>query len=438
MENIRVEAISKETIKPSVPTPEHLKSFRFSFLDQLSPIVYTPLILFYPKKDGCVLLPRLKDSLSETLTKLYPLAGRIRGNMTIECDDQGILYLEARVNSSVADFLCAPSVASLGGFLPLKTTCSQPIHEIVQVAIQVTSFECGGIGIGMCFFHKIMDAASIATFLNCWAAATISSDADTNAVSPDLDTAPTLFPANVLLASHSSTSLATEGGNNVLKRFTFDLPAIEILKSRAKSEDIPNPSSVEVVSVFISKHALLAFNAVNTGDHEGPSSLSHTVNMRSRSIPPLPKGSIGNLCGLAGYEFHAQDELHVLVSRLRQAISGINDGSVKFLQSEIGQMMVYEVVTSSAPLKERNKYMFNSWCKLGFNEVDFGWGAPVWVALSWDTDQTSSHRNQMTLLDGKAGEIEAWLVLDEREMVILEQDQEFLSFGSLNKSIFLT
>ncbi|KAL9267257.1 (13S,14R)-1,13-dihydroxy-N-methylcanadine 13-O-acetyltransferase AT1-like protein [Drosera capensis] len=412
MENIRVEAISKETIKPSVPTPEHLKSFRFSFLDQLSPIVYTPLILFYPKKDGCELLPRLKNSLSETLTKLYPLAGRICGNMTIECDDQGILYLEARVNSSMADFLRAPSVASLGGFLPRKTTCSEPIHEIVQVAIQVTSFECGGIGI-----------------------ATIPSDADANAVSPDLDTAPTLFPGNVLLASHSSTSLATEAGNHVLKRFTFDLPAIEILKSRAKSEDRPNQSSVEVVSVFISKHALLAFNAVNTGDHEGPSSLSHTVNMRSRSIPPLPKGSIGNLCGLAAIEFHAQDELHVLVSRLRQAISGINDGSVKFLQSEIGQMMVYEVVTSSAPLKERNKYMFNSWCKLGFNEVDFGWGPPVWVALSWDTDQTSSHRNQMTLLDGKDREIEAWLVLDEREMVILEQDQEFLSFGSLNKSI---
>ncbi|KAL9268060.1 Stemmadenine O-acetyltransferase-like protein [Drosera capensis] len=238
----------------------------------------------------------------ETLTKFYLLAGRISGNMTMECDDQGILYLEARVNCSMVDFLRAPCVASLGGFLPRNTTCSEPIHEIVQVAIQVTGFVCGGIAI----------------------------------VSPDLITAPRLFPANELLASHSSSSLATEGGNNVLKRFTFDMPAIDILKSRAKSEDIPNSSSVEVVSVFISKHCMLAFNAVNTGDHEGPSSLSHTVNMRSRRIPPLPTGSIGNLCELAAMEFHALDELHALVSRLRQTISGINDGSVKFLQSEKG------------------------------------------------------------------------------------------------------
>ena len=33
--------------------------------------------------------------------------------------------------------------------------------------------------------------------------------------------------------------------------------------------------------------------------------------------------------------------------------------------------------------------------------------------------------------------IEAWLTMDEKEMAILENDPEFLSFASLNPSILL-
>ncbi|KAK9934471.1 hypothetical protein M0R45_021614 [Rubus argutus] len=44
---VEVEVISKEIIKPSSPTPEHLRHYQFSFLDQTSPLVYNPLLLFY-------------------------------------------------------------------------------------------------------------------------------------------------------------------------------------------------------------------------------------------------------------------------------------------------------------------------------------------------------------------------------------------------------
>ncbi|ONI30186.1 hypothetical protein PRUPE_1G235900 [Prunus persica] len=44
---VEVEVISKEIIKPSSPTPDHLRYLQLSFLDQLAPPVYNPFVLFY-------------------------------------------------------------------------------------------------------------------------------------------------------------------------------------------------------------------------------------------------------------------------------------------------------------------------------------------------------------------------------------------------------
>ncbi|KAE8123967.1 hypothetical protein FH972_018880 [Carpinus fangiana] len=53
MEMMKVEIISKEIIKPSSPTlPHDLRNLKGSFLDQLAPTTYIPIILFYQPKSG--------------------------------------------------------------------------------------------------------------------------------------------------------------------------------------------------------------------------------------------------------------------------------------------------------------------------------------------------------------------------------------------------
>ena len=85
---VNVEVIYNETIKPSSPTPHYLRHYKLSFLDQISPPVFMPLVLFYPKED-CTNLTnleqsiRIKKSLSEALTRFYPLAGRVKDNLYI-------------------------------------------------------------------------------------------------------------------------------------------------------------------------------------------------------------------------------------------------------------------------------------------------------------------------------------------------------------------
>ena len=76
---MNVEIISKEIIKPSSPTPHHLRKFKLSFLDQLPPLFHFPIIWFYDNKKFVDVEPfersrLLKESLAETLTHFYPLA----------------------------------------------------------------------------------------------------------------------------------------------------------------------------------------------------------------------------------------------------------------------------------------------------------------------------------------------------------------------------
>ena len=70
MATLSVEVISKEIIKPSSPTPDHLNHYKLSFNDQLSP----PVSFYAPDHSDIKfniddISNRLKSSLSEVLTK---------------------------------------------------------------------------------------------------------------------------------------------------------------------------------------------------------------------------------------------------------------------------------------------------------------------------------------------------------------------------------
>ena len=72
-----VQIVSRKLVKPSTPTPPHLRSFKTSSIDQLAPQAYVPIILYYHASNGDEIdgkRKRLEKSLSEILTLYYPLA----------------------------------------------------------------------------------------------------------------------------------------------------------------------------------------------------------------------------------------------------------------------------------------------------------------------------------------------------------------------------
>ncbi|KAK2979326.1 hypothetical protein RJ640_013290 [Escallonia rubra] len=221
-----VQILSRETIKPSSPTPHHLKNFKLSLLDQIMPEFYIPLTLFYPTKIGHLspsqTLTGLKKSLAETLTRFYPLAGRIKDSIYIDCNDEGVLFSVARVNCKLSKFLEEIDTGSLNKFLPCDTPFCFGNDFDTIVAVQVTIFDCGAVAIGTNMLHKFIDATTMCAFLKSWADTTAGSHNEV--MYPDITSASANFPPR------------------------DPLPGLEIitLTSRKKDKNINMPTTLEI------------------------------------------------------------------------------------------------------------------------------------------------------------------------------------------------
>jgi len=170
---VKGEIVSKETIKPSSTTPNELRHFKLSLIDQLAPPFYVPIILFYPASDATntkTISQKLKASLSEVLTLYYPFCGTLRGNSTVECNDEGVVFTECRVPMELSSLLKNPDLHQINHLFPCDPF--NPARETLtgNMAVQLNQFTCGGLALGVCFSHKIADASAAASFLTAWAA----------------------------------------------------------------------------------------------------------------------------------------------------------------------------------------------------------------------------------------------------------------------------
>lgn len=126
--NTSVEVVSRETIKPLCPTPNHLRNYILSSIDQNSPPIYIPVLLFYLNSAANIInthqkLFMLKKSLAECLSEYYPLAGTFRDDYSVvECNDEGAEFIEARVNFDISQIIGTSNVKLLNQLLPFEST----------------------------------------------------------------------------------------------------------------------------------------------------------------------------------------------------------------------------------------------------------------------------------------------------------------------------
>ncbi|KAK8659516.1 hypothetical protein V6N13_029716 [Hibiscus sabdariffa] len=189
---LHVQVVSEEIVKPSSSTPDRLRRYQLSFIDQLSPSRYNSFIYFYPEKcntdgDKIMISDRLKQSISDALTYFYPLAGRMmEDQLFVDCNDEGIPFVEARVKCQLSDVLNIPIPKELNKLLPFEIDGQ---HKAL-LGIQFNVFDCSGIGIGVCASHKIGDALPFFSFVKLWAAI---ARGEKKLIAPEFESA-SLFP----------------------------------------------------------------------------------------------------------------------------------------------------------------------------------------------------------------------------------------------------
>ncbi|XP_004310183.1 PREDICTED: vinorine synthase-like [Fragaria vesca subsp. vesca] len=429
---VDVEVTSKEIITPSSPTPAHLRHYQLSSLDQLAPLVYNPLVLFYESNDKTVpniteISSHLKKSLAEVLTLFYPLAGRIKHDWCVDCNDEGIPYLEAQVNCKLSDFLKNPIPDQLTKFVPFEL--GDHIDKELALGVQLSVFDCGGFAIGQCVSHRLADASSYFMFSKTWAA---TARGEANIEHPDLFSG-TRFPPKDVLAYDPSFNISK---NKVTKRFLFNATMLEALREKyvegafGSKENQKRPSRVDALTSFVWSRYLANSIKITGADDEKLYIMIHAVNLRPRFVPPLPQNSFGNIYRVAMTGPLLRDACNTYgraMEEVRAEIKKIDDECVKGLQQGAEQSWI-PVNENTGRLTELELVSlgFTSYCRFPAYDNDFGWGRPAWVFSA-----PLTFKNLTAFMDTKEGDgIEAYIGLEEQLMAEFETDAEFLAYVS--------
>ncbi|MED6215907.1 hypothetical protein PIB30_002595 [Stylosanthes scabra] len=451
MEEVKVKIISREDIKPSSTTPSHLRTYKYSILDHLTPASHTPVIFFYTASSNPFeffeRLELLKQSLSETLTQLYPLCGKIKDDSSIDCNDEGANFVVAKVNCPIRKFLSNPDLNSLDKFIPVSFFHEISVGDHVT-NIQVNVFECGGIAIGVCISHRIVDGGTFEVFFKMWIER-IGRNRNLKPLTEPNFATKSLFPASTLHLRdlHKETWLSCfKEGNWVTKRFLFTSSAIATLKAQvlansSSSDPLKNhPTRVQIVSAFLWK-CLMAVSKVQFGI-QSPFMIFHIMNLRRILKGSLhPENSIGNFLWITPVEHMSGHELNLdeLVSKLKNSIQHVDENFVASLQSEEGNSIVEGALRNLGD-KSRNmgdaleSVSFTSWSKFGVYNADLGWGKPMWVSFI-GIKGNAMFINTVILVETRFNDsIEAWVILDEKKMNLLMSSTELLTYATLDPS----
>ncbi|KAK8664591.1 hypothetical protein V6N13_084372 [Hibiscus sabdariffa] len=452
---MEVEIISRETLKPSLSTPEHFRTYKLCLFDQLAPPVYIPVTLFYsagdenhPERNS----DHLKDSLSRILTHYYPFAGRLNGDgLTVDCNDEGAVFVEARVSCEMSFVVDEPENEVLQRLLPLnphdhQAPSSAGGDDPVMLGVQVNYFACGGVAIGVCISHVVADGAAAAGFLKAWARFACGSP-DTIETESVVYDCGSRFPPQDLSEFHRVTNPINEKAyvplpakDLVPKRFCFDGRKIAALRNEIRDESSwYHPTRVEAVIALIWE-ALIAATETEAKPNAIPQPpitvIGNSVNLRQRMNPPLPQQCIGNVSFLVMVT--SLDEKtknrNSLVKRIRQSVKARDDECKReIMYMGTGDWLndfMKKVCEEFEKDSKMGQFFSVSWCRFPFYEADFGWGKPVWVEGGLKTNRTA------IFLDSSDGEgMEAWITLSREEMEKLEQQQGIVAYSTFKPSV---
>ncbi|THG01607.1 hypothetical protein TEA_010043 [Camellia sinensis var. sinensis] len=402
---MKVEIVAREIIKPSSPTPNQFRIYKHCSRDQFSPHHYTPVVFFYvnPTSDVnheemvSIRSQRLKETLSETLTRFYPLAGRLRDNLFIDCNDEDVEYLEARVTDCrLSDILEQPKAEEM---YRLFEPDPEDFNNNPLLFVQLDFFPCGGMALCVRMSHKIANGVAYAAFVKAWSDIALGSS----------ETCPRFHCCLV--------SLPTERG---LPGVVNDIHADDQEECHKKVCD------QRIASCYppgqSDQHGRAA-TYPRGGCHCGTLEMRRAVNIRTRLEPPLPKYSFGNITGLLWAMIEdcgAETDLPGLVCQLRKGVQQSTDNNFTVEKTKLLRLKGDAVKV----------YRHSSWCRFGLHELDFWWGKPTYT-----TAVLFGAPIGIGLLDTRDGDgIEVWMTLLKEDMALFESDPELLAFALPNPS----
>ena len=149
-------------------------------------------------------------------------------------------------------------------------------------------------------------------------------------------------------------------------------------------------------------------------DPKQTSTVLFAVDIRSKMVPPLPKGFMGNgvssAIASASVEEIKRHNLSFCAKKIQNAIASLTDD---YVRSAIDWLQINRGI----PAVVNDSFFLSAWCKLPFYDLDFGWGKPLYAG------PVVSGMAEFVLLlsNGSQGGVNVWLTLEPHQVDIFER-----------------
>uniref|UniRef100_A0ACD5VET9 Uncharacterized protein n=1 Tax=Avena sativa TaxID=4498 RepID=A0ACD5VET9_AVESA len=362
-------------VPPAGPTPGGV--LPLSSIDKTAAVrVSVDFIQVFPpsSSDGAAgdQVAAMRDGFARALVPYYPVAGRIAepspGDLVVDCTGDGVWFVEAAASCSLADVngLERPLLIPKAELIP-RPPPEEKLEDLILMA-QVTKFTCGGFAVGICFSHLVFDGQGAAQFLK--AAGELARGLPAPSVAPvwDREAIPdppklprgpppsfTAFnfvtqvveisPENI--ARIKDEFKAATGGQTCS---TFDAVTAVVFKCRALAVELPDDAEARLGFAASTRHLL-------------------------QGVLPSVDGYYGNCVYPVGITRSSKTireaALPEVVSVMREAKEAL---TVRFTDWMHGGAADHYNV----PL-DYGTVTVSDWSRVGFNEVDYGFGEPGYV-----------------------------------------------------------
>ncbi|KAL5228388.1 hypothetical protein ABZP36_016653 [Zizania latifolia] len=320
----------------------------------------------------------IERALARALVCYYPLAGRLAlsdsGEVRVDCGNAGVWFTEAEATCSLedVDYLESPLMIAKDELLP-PTPTGEDERELVLL-VQVTTFACGGFVVGFRFSHAVADGPGAAQFMT--AVGEFARGAESITVEPLWGREVIPNPSTALIGS-----LPNPAGAKRLEYLAIDISADYIDHFKRQYNAAANVGGGARCSAFEVLIAKAWQSRTRAAGFEADSTVNLCFAMNARPLlhASLPRGGVG-FYGNCYYIMRVSAPAgKVASSSVTEVVKIIKDGKRR-MPSEFARWAAGEM--ASDPYQITSDYrtlLVSDWTRLGFAEVDYGWGPPAHV-----------------------------------------------------------
>ncbi|KAA0055067.1 hypothetical protein IC582_004526 [Cucumis melo] len=263
--------------------------------------------------DAISIVQRLKCSLSKTLSRFPPLAGRLvtdhDGYVYIKCNDAGVDFIHTNAGEFFVRDLLAPGDVPdcFKEFFAFDRTVSFAGHFNPIMAVQIT-FLADGIFVGCSVNHAVTDGTSFWNFFNTFAEeckSTTTTKKITITPTPDFRRDSVLVSSAVLRLPSSGPKVTFSGDVPLRERiFSFSREAILKLKAKTNEKKLIDNGELTVTAVEIMgkrSNDKYCQNNGKVGTIKDSWNRNDTVSNEHENCEQIPKTTISSfqsLCAL--------------------------------------------------------------------------------------------------------------------------------------------